>query len=440
MSSRYQSTLTIPDGFQVMLKDFAREVLRHQPVNIFEYGARYFSKLASGRKTPTLVDCRAMSAVELKEYLLNLFLDHDPKHSGHVDYKTFARLLTNTAKLQMKTKEHIAVMSEADENAKGQIQYKGFVEDVSRILYRLYRTEGQKLDEDTDPSTVLFVHGYLERELLDELKTGLAPYDPDRTGKVARADLRKFLRECTVGFSRKEINVMLAELNEDIHAKFEIPKFVESSFGLLVLTGIHEATLKQKIPKAWEAHFLDLFKAADTRMLGSLHHTQLRLILRDSDFALSDLQIYAVMSEADEDVNGNVDYAPLATVLGNIFNALFSIPLASKRNAALKTIALRKADTFVHGMERDVFSGRLRAALSEHDKTGSGIMNRFDVRNCLETSGLELNHKEVNALMSTLDEDKNGRVDYLNLLPLAYNVMVHVARLELIMEITREKK
>ncbi len=30
------------------------------------------------------------------------------------------------------------------------------------------------------------------------------------------------------------------------------------------------------------------------------------------------------------------------------------------------------------------------------------------------------------------------RVDYLTLLPLAYNVMVHVARLELIREITRE--
>jgi hypothetical protein len=133
-----------------------------------------------------------------------------------------------------------------------------------------------------------------------------------------------------------------------------------------------------------------------------------------------------------------VDYAAAAPVLGDILHALFSIPLAERRNAAVKTIAVRRADTFVHGMERDVFSGRLRAALSEHDKTGSGIMNRYDVRVCLEGAGLELDTREINALMSVLDEDGNGRVDYCVLLPLAYNVMVHVARMQLIREITRE--
>lgn len=376
-----------------------------------------------------------MSAVELKEYLLNLFLDNDPRHTGAVDYKTFGRLMRTGSALNMTTKQMIGVMAEADENTKGQILYKGFVDEVSRLLHRLYRSEGQKLEEDIDPATVLFVHGYLKKELETELKAGLVEYDADATGRVSRANLRKFLRESTLGFSRKEINVLLSELVEDIHATFEIDRFIEGAFALLVLTGIHEATFKQKLPKAWETWAYDQFKAADARSAGVIHHTALRLLIRDSDLALSDLQIYAIMSEAEEDVNGNVDYAEFAPVLGNILHALFSIPFATKRNAALKTIAVRKADTFVHGMERDVFSGRLRAALSEQDKTGSGIMNRFDVRTCLENAGLELSHKEINSLMSILDPNKSGRVDYLTLLPLAYQTMVHVARLQLIREV-----
>ena len=48
MASRYTSTLTVPDGFPEMLKDFAREVLRQQPVNIYEFGARYVAVGRSG--------------------------------------------------------------------------------------------------------------------------------------------------------------------------------------------------------------------------------------------------------------------------------------------------------------------------------------------------------------------------------------------------------
>jgi hypothetical protein len=42
MASKYLQKYPIPPGFQEVLADFTREVLRSQPPNIIEYAAQYF--------------------------------------------------------------------------------------------------------------------------------------------------------------------------------------------------------------------------------------------------------------------------------------------------------------------------------------------------------------------------------------------------------------
>lgn len=50
MASKYLQKYPIPAGFQEVLADFTREVLRDQPENIIEYAAKYFEGLESGKK------------------------------------------------------------------------------------------------------------------------------------------------------------------------------------------------------------------------------------------------------------------------------------------------------------------------------------------------------------------------------------------------------
>ena len=45
MASKYLQKYPIPGEFPSLLHDFAREVLRDQPENIYEYGALYFAAL-----------------------------------------------------------------------------------------------------------------------------------------------------------------------------------------------------------------------------------------------------------------------------------------------------------------------------------------------------------------------------------------------------------
>lgn len=50
MASKYLQKYPVPAGFQQILADFTREVLRDQPTNIIEYAAKYFEMLEKGDK------------------------------------------------------------------------------------------------------------------------------------------------------------------------------------------------------------------------------------------------------------------------------------------------------------------------------------------------------------------------------------------------------
>ena len=45
MASKYLQKYPVPEEFPDLLHDFAREVLRDQPDNIYEYGALYFKHM-----------------------------------------------------------------------------------------------------------------------------------------------------------------------------------------------------------------------------------------------------------------------------------------------------------------------------------------------------------------------------------------------------------
>lgn len=51
MASKYLQKFPVPQGFQEILADFTKEVLREQPPNILEFAANYFENLEKGRKT-----------------------------------------------------------------------------------------------------------------------------------------------------------------------------------------------------------------------------------------------------------------------------------------------------------------------------------------------------------------------------------------------------
>ena len=56
MASKYLQKFPVPEDFPDLLHDFAREVLRDQPENIYEYGAQYFRAMYMVSRTINFTD------------------------------------------------------------------------------------------------------------------------------------------------------------------------------------------------------------------------------------------------------------------------------------------------------------------------------------------------------------------------------------------------
>jgi hypothetical protein len=50
MASKYLQKFPVPDNFPEILQDFTREILREQPIDIIEFGARYFKAKENGEE------------------------------------------------------------------------------------------------------------------------------------------------------------------------------------------------------------------------------------------------------------------------------------------------------------------------------------------------------------------------------------------------------
>ncbi len=51
MANKYAQSFPLPAGFQQILADFTKEVIRDQPLDIVEYAAQYFEMLQKDKKS-----------------------------------------------------------------------------------------------------------------------------------------------------------------------------------------------------------------------------------------------------------------------------------------------------------------------------------------------------------------------------------------------------
>ena len=74
MAVPFSSTkLRVPKGFQNILEGLAREVLRAQPENVYEFGASYFESLVKTRTGECLL-CSLVCVLAMAMMVVLLFL------------------------------------------------------------------------------------------------------------------------------------------------------------------------------------------------------------------------------------------------------------------------------------------------------------------------------------------------------------------------------
>jgi Ca2+-binding EF-hand superfamily protein len=145
----------------------------------------------------------------------------------------------------------------------------------------------------------LQVHGMYRDELTELVGSIFERMDQDGSGTLSKAEFATALTSMELGLTRREINTVMFQIDQDNDGGISYREFVPFAFDLLQkLTSLR--LLETELENDELAQYLtDLMKARDVEMSGLLHVNDVRDLLHQAMLGLSRMQIYTVISEAE---------------------------------------------------------------------------------------------------------------------------------------------
>lgn len=445
MASKYARRMVIPSDFAEVLKGFTREVLRELPADveeedaerwIYNFGASYFSEAATAAPTPGFLELDKLSRDELEAKLVDLFLEADADNSGTLDHREFKTVFRTFAdELGFPKTDVRRIMAEADENESGCIEYHEFARAAGDVIQAVlakttYDTlKAQREESAVEKSRNFLLHNLSPDQLEKVLGDMFSRADADGSGTLSRGEFTKALKESGLGLTRKEINILLHEVDEDEDGMVTYHEFLPLCFNLLVEI-VSQQFESSEIPRdeaELKAFFVDLFSAADVKGSGSLSVADIASLLDQAELGLSTIQQSAILAEANADDEGQVDYEKFSGTAATIIAAIIDLQFNESRAEAV--IAARAGESTVLGMSEEVFVDALTTTLTEADTEGVGMVHYADAKAVL-VSDLRLTDKQANGVVRHAAQDGDGNVAIRDVVAGAFAVLQHIEEIE----------
>merc|ERR1719188_385039 len=164
----------------------------------------------------------------------------------------------------------------------------------------------QEVDERAED---MLVHGMSRDELTDMIATLFERMDHSGTGCLNKEDFVSVLTSMDLALTRREVNTVMFEIEQDANGLISYGKFVPFAFDLL-----QKLTAARMLELEFEAdelaqYFVDLFKGKDPELTGALSVEDVRDLLHSAMLGLTRMQIYAIISEAEVPADGKIMYA-----------------------------------------------------------------------------------------------------------------------------------
>ena len=195
---------SIPDGFADILKSFTREVLRDQPEDINAYAAEYFAALAAQQAPTSENEDLNIDMGGLRERIENMFVSADVEGKGYLNRTQFMEVMSTVqGELNMSDADLRHVMSEADENDDGMIDFNEFLPLALSIFEAIYAKQDlhKHEEEAVNKASDLLLHGMTRQELESMLHTLFNRADTEGKGYLDRQQFGKVLKDSDLGFT-----------------------------------------------------------------------------------------------------------------------------------------------------------------------------------------------------------------------------------------------
>jgi len=322
--------------------------------------------------------------------------------------------------LQINERQLQRVMAEADENDYGMIVYhpdsSSIIETAARVIFEIHHTAPLPDLLSTAPSDVILGRHLLRDDFDRMLVEGFQQSDEFKSGTLTRAELRRALDICAVGFKPGEVNILLSVAEEDKNAMVNYVSLTHRCFDIIRNYCTDNLNVHRLLEKEVESRMLEGFRAHDKEDAKSLHCVEIRDILCLSQLGLTRLQVFDLCSEVAEDDGGFIAYEDFAKKAAERVVEQFVPEIAVAHAKYMRTHA-------AVDVGEQAITGALRLAFG----TSADFM-RNDVLKILRAdTALRLSAREINGLMSMVDEDEEGFAVCTQLVDLGYDVLKFMA-------------
>lgn len=452
MSSKYQKLFTVPEGFPAVLKAFTREILRAQPPSLYDFGAEYFARLLDAQKTAapeSLLDDLAKhvsafdllnaSTSEVEQFVLQLFLEADEDQSGYLDRREFNRVM-RSAKLGLNKKQVRQILAECDENDDGVIEYREFLPIMLDVIASMKAAQAAAAAREEAEAAArdyveeIMVHGMSPKQLEAMMRKVFMKADADKNGHLTYDEFKDCLKSAELGLTRKDINTLLSsvDLNDDGVITYEefIPLCRE-----IIVERFKEEMLTNDILNSQDGlqqELLSAFQKADAEGTGKLAPKRARAALEALSFqvlGLTQFQVLSVMSQAPMTPEGLVDYVKFVPIAAHIVYGMFDASAMKNRLAAIQKLADNDSIAELAALDYATLKRLLQGVFQDADTEGVGELTYDQVVDCINSLSWEyLSPYHISTMISAIDADGNGMVNWQELANFLCDVLEHVER------------
>ncbi|KAK3093112.1 hypothetical protein FSP39_011207 [Pinctada imbricata] len=349
---------------------------------------------------------RSLGESPSEDELEDLINEIDVDGNGEIDFDEF---------LTMMAKKQNAI------DAEDQIReaFKVFDKDnlgyiTASELRRIMTTLGDKLpDEEVDEMIEeVDLDGDGKIDYLD-FKEAFLLFDKDGDGTISSKEFGNVMRSLGQNPTDYEIEAMVQEMDADGSGEIDFPEFVT-----MMAKKMMEGDLENEIREA--------FTLFDTDRSGSITKDELYNVIMNHGHKFTDEEAKQLISEADKDGDGRVNYEGMVYVGYTVGNAFIPSGVAPRRDEKffnkIDTDGNGKLDpneirTLLQSLNQNPTEGDVQQLIENYDKNGNGVMEFEEFVDFLD--GYKKDpctiRNELRDAFKVLDQNKDGKVSALEL-------------------------
>ena len=230
-------------------------------------------------------------------------------------------------------------------------------------------------------------------------------YDTDNNQEITFENLKKSLLKENELFTRKEIEIILRQINPD--ANFQYWKF-DKILHILYYNYINYQKIMEQ-DKIYK-YLIKIFQKQDPHHTGKLHYKKMKLaFLTEDKIKFDKTEILILLAQFDIYKNEEIEYFPASLLLRNIVEYLLGSEIGMQK---IQIMQGGCGDYEDYEDEYDKYCKEVKEIFIKYDEDFDNILSKEEFIKFIKWLIKYIDEETIDELFEIMDQDKDGVLNY----------------------------